>query len=131
MATSATSLEPGMTFRKKSVGWSPATGSPIGPKLPRQPTGRRVRGTQFKQAWTDAEAQWNKRIKDRKLSSAGGKDINQIIESFTQKYKVETTEEFNVRKGAGEAISTTLSCVQLIGGLVAQGASMVCSRATF
>jgi hypothetical protein len=79
--------------------------------------------------WQDAENDFRQMTR-KNLRADPEKRLEDVLQELERKYQPETPEGRSTKAKISETIGKVLSCVQLLGGLAAQGASIVFGPAT-
>lgn len=78
----------------------------------------------FKEMWEKAELRFQK-ITNKSLRASKKKSLNDVIKDLETRYADEDSDGESAKDRAKELIGNVLSCINLLGGIAAQGASIV------
>jgi len=84
---------------------------------------------ELRRMWQDAENEFSQMTR-KNLRADPEKRLEDVLQELERKYQPETSEERSTKAKVGDTIGKVLSCVQLLGGLASQGASIVFGPAT-
>ncbi|KAE8450789.1 hypothetical protein EG329_005702 [Mollisiaceae sp. DMI_Dod_QoI] len=84
---------------------------------------------ELRKLWDDAQGEFRKNTK-KELRADPHKRLEDVLQELERKYQPKDLEEASTKKKIGETINKILKCVQMLGGLAAQGASIVFGPAT-
>ena len=83
---------------------------------------------ELRKMWDKAQSDFRKNTK-KELRADNNKRLDDILQEFQQKYP-QDEGEVSTKAKISETINSILKCVQLLGGLAAEGASIVFGPAT-
>lgn len=74
--------------------------------------------------WKDAQDRFENITKQR-LRASSVKRLDDVIKELDAKYIVKSSEDATIQNRTKRAVHNVLQCIQLLGGIAAQGASIV------
>lgn len=85
----------------------------------------------FKRMWEKAQIRFQERT-SKSLRLSTGKSLEDVLKELEERYPQESIFETRgqSKSNAKEVVRNVLSCINILGGIVAQGASMVCCIST-
>jgi len=74
--------------------------------------------------WEEAQERFHK-LTAKELKGSRPKRLDDVITELEAKYVANSSTELDIKKRTAKVIENVLKCIQLLGGIAAQGASMV------
>lgn len=78
----------------------------------------------FDGMWTQAETRFLK-ITNKNLRAAPKRSLDDVVKDLEARYSDKDSDDESAKSRAKEWIGNVLNCINLLGGIAAQGASMV------
>jgi len=78
----------------------------------------------LKDLWDDAEKKFQK-ITKKSLKASSQKKLDDVLRELECKYAEKDSDEESYKRQAKAMIQNVLTCIKILGGIAAQGASVV------